>query len=179
MKFPREPLVHFLLLGVLLFGLNRFFNGSSQSSSYQITVPSGLLENLSLGFKRSAGRPPTPQELNQLAEDYVREEVLNREARVLGLDRDDPVVRQRLRQRMEFALEDDAATAAPTDAELQEYLSAHPSSFLPKEGGKLPSLAEIRNRVLQAWMAERRKAGVEEAYQKLRQHYTVNIEHLK
>jgi hypothetical protein len=73
------------------------------------------------------GRPPTDEELQDLVDDWVREEVATREALALGLDRDDPVIRRRLRQKLEFLSQD---SASPTDAELEAYLQAHPEQFL-------------------------------------------------
>ena len=64
-----------------------------------------------------------------MIQDRVREEVYCREAIALGLDRDDTVIRRRLRQKMEFVSDDVAAQAAPTDAELNAYLQAHPETF--------------------------------------------------
>ncbi len=75
-------------------------------------------------------RPPTPQELRGLVDDYVKEEVFYREAIAMGLDRDDTVIRRRLRQKMEFVSEDAAATAEPTEAQLQQFLAAHPEKFV-------------------------------------------------
>jgi hypothetical protein len=67
--------------------------------------------------------------LDGLIADYVREEVLAREAVALGLDRDDTVIRRRLRQKMEFIANDLAAQAEPSNEDLQEYLAQHPDLF--------------------------------------------------
>ena len=61
-----------------------------------------------VGFTRTWQRPPTAQELAGLIEDYIREEVLYREAVAMGLDRDDIIVRRRLRQKLEFLTEETA-----------------------------------------------------------------------
>ncbi len=75
-------------------------------------------------------RPPTAEEIRGLVDDYVREEVYYREAMALGLDRDDTVIRRRLRQKMEFVSDDIAAVKEPTDAELQAYLEANTPTFV-------------------------------------------------
>jgi len=72
---------------------------------------------------------PDPPALEALIRDHVREEVYVREALALGLDRDDTIIRQRLRQKVEFLSEDVAASVEPTDADLQAYLTAHPETF--------------------------------------------------
>ena len=59
----------------------------------------------------------------------MQEEVYYREAMALGLDRDDTIIRRRLRQKMEFISDDVAAHVEPTDEELRAYLKEHPDAF--------------------------------------------------
>ena len=82
-----------------------------------------------VGFSRTWQRPPTREELDGLLRDRVQEEVYCREAMALGLDKDDTIIRRRLRQKMEFLTEDVAALAEPTDDELNAYLKAHADTF--------------------------------------------------
>ena len=109
----REPLVHFLLLGALLFALDAWLRpGGAPAADTAIVVGEARVRSLSQNFARVWQRPPTRIELEGLVEDHVREEVLVREALVLGLDRDDAIVRRRLRQKMEFVSDETAALAA-------------------------------------------------------------------
>jgi parvulin-like peptidyl-prolyl isomerase len=124
----REPLVHFLLLGGLLF-LYFEWRGSGGPGSSRIAITPGLVEHLASGFGRTWQRPPTDAELKGLIDDYVKEEIATREAVAMGLDRDDTIIRRRLRQKLEFLVEDAAASAPPTDAELKAWLEAHPQAF--------------------------------------------------
>jgi hypothetical protein len=102
-KLLREPLVLFLLIGALLFGVSALVGtGPMPESDRRIIVNSGRIQNLKISFRRAEGHDPTPAETQGLIDDYVREEVLCREARALGLDRDDTIVRSVLRQRMEY-----------------------------------------------------------------------------
>ena len=129
-RLLKEPLLHFLLLGAALFlayGLLQRNGGRGEPG--QIVVTRGQVEHLATGFARTWQRPPTPEELAGLVRDWVREEVYCREAMALGLDREDSVIRRRLRQKMEFVSDDIAALAEPTDADLEEYLRTHPDSF--------------------------------------------------
>ena len=80
-----------------------------------------MIENLVTGFTRTWQRPPTEDELQGLVRDYIREEAAYREALSLGLDRDDMIVRRRLRQKLEFVSEDLATRLEPSDAELAEF----------------------------------------------------------
>ena len=87
------------------------------------------IENLVTGFTRTWQRPPTQDELQGLVRDYIREEAASREALALGLDRDDVIVRRRLRQKLEFVSDDLATRREPSNAELQSFLEAHRETF--------------------------------------------------
>jgi PPIC-type PPIASE domain len=126
----REPLVHFLLLGAVLFALDLWFRAPSDATGGgEVVVSEARIRSLAQNFRRVWQRPPTRAELDGLIKGYVREEVLYREALALGLDRDDTIIRRRLRQKMEFVSDDAAALATPTDKELADYLAAHPEQF--------------------------------------------------
>jgi hypothetical protein len=124
----RDPLLHFLLLGAGLFALYRLVAGADIGPK-EILVSARTVEGLADNWQRTWQRPPTQAELDNLVDDYVREEVLYREARAIGLDRDDTIVRRRLRQKLEFIAEDLAAPTEPTDQELEEYLDKHRNAF--------------------------------------------------
>ena len=128
-KLLREPLVHFLLLGAGLFVAFGLVGERTGSEPGEIVATQGQIESLAIGFARTWQRPPTDTELEGLIQDYIREEVYYREAMALGLDKDDIVIRRRLRQKMEFVTDDVAAQAEPTDDELSAYLKAHPETF--------------------------------------------------
>jgi len=128
-KLVREPLVHFLVLGGLLFAWFEWKGGGSGPGSTRITITPGLVEHLASGFARTWQRPPTDAELKGLVDDQVKEEIAVREATSMGLDRDDTIIRRRLRQKMEFLVEDSVAAAPPTDAEVQAWLDQHPEPF--------------------------------------------------
>ena len=124
----REPLLHFLILGLGLFVLYTQFGGTDAAPRDRILVDEVELTRLSEQFQRTWMRPPTRGELRGLAEEFVKEEVLYREALALGLDQDDLVIRRRMRQKMEF-LNADLTEQQATDADLEAYLQANPDSF--------------------------------------------------
>ncbi len=128
-RFLREPLVHFLVLGLFVFLFFKWTGGSAGPGSNHIVITQGQMENLAVGFARSWQRPATEAELKGLIDDYVREEIAVREAVAMGLDRDDVIIRRRLRQKLEFITEDTVASNPPTDTELQVWMSQHPESF--------------------------------------------------
>jgi hypothetical protein len=129
MKLLREPLVHFLVLGAGLFLLFAFVGDSDVAPADRIVVSSGRVAQLTEIFTRTWQRPPTEQELAGLIEDHIREEVYYREALAMGLDRDDTIVRRRMRQKLEFVTDDLVAAVAPTEEQLETYLREHPDDF--------------------------------------------------
>jgi len=126
----REPLLHFLLLGAGLFLLYQWVRGGETDAPREIVVTEARVGALAENFAKTWMRPPVPQELRGLVDDYVKEEVFYREAVGIGLDRDDTVIRRRLRQKMEFVSEDVAESRQPTEVELQQFLDAHADKFV-------------------------------------------------
>jgi hypothetical protein len=127
-RLIREPLVHFLVLGALLFGWSAWQGGSGVASN-RIVITPGVVDYLAAGFHRTWRRAPNELELKGLIDEHVKEEIAAREALAMGLDREDIVIKRRLRQKLEFLLVDDAAAAPPTDAELKAWLEQHPETF--------------------------------------------------
>jgi len=125
----REPLIHFLLLGAALFGAWAVLNRNQSEAGNEIVVSAGRIETLASTFTKVWQRPPAAQELKGLIDQYVKEEMLSREAIALGLDRNDTIIRRRLQQKMEFLAEDFSAASDPNEAELAEYLAKHPDQF--------------------------------------------------
>jgi len=123
----REPLVHFLLIGAALFLL--FEWGGGGGGERRIVIPRGQIEHLAQSFEIVWLRPPTEEELKGLLDDYVREEVAIREAMAMGLDRDDTIIRRRLRQKLEFVVEDSLEAHPPAEEDLALWLEKHPESF--------------------------------------------------
>jgi hypothetical protein len=128
-RILKEPLLHFLLLGAGLFLAYSLASTRRSDEPGRIVVTQGQIEHLAATFAKVWQRPPTPEELTALVRDRVREEVCCREAIAIGLDKDDTVIRRRLRQKMEFVSDDLAAPPEPTDADLNAFLLARPDSF--------------------------------------------------
>jgi hypothetical protein len=133
-RFMQDPLFHFLILGAGLFMVFSMVNSSVSVPAEKILIDETQALRLAEQFQRTWMRPPTRQELQGLAEDFVKEEILYREALALGLDQDDLVIRRRLRQKMEFINADITAPQPPLEADLQTYFDAN------KERFKLPDL---------------------------------------
>jgi hypothetical protein len=127
-RLLREPLLHFLVIGALLFAAYGWLHLGSANVPNEIVVSRGQVQSLQLQFERVWQRPATKQELQGLVDNWVKEEIFYREGIAMGLDRDDPVVRRRIGQKLEFILES-ATPPGPTDVELQAWLDAHPRDY--------------------------------------------------
>jgi len=123
-----EPMLHFLLIGVALFTAYQWRAPGDPAG--RIVVTQGVVDDLVTQHVAAKGREPSYTELNHLIESYVRDEILYREGVRLRLDRDDIVVKRRVRQKIEMIAEEDASTRAPTDADLSAYLMANQARFV-------------------------------------------------
>jgi len=123
-----EPLLHFLLIGIALFSTYRWVS-RGDSGGRRIVITGGVVDDLVTQHVAAKGRQPSTIELNHLIESYVRDEILYREGVKLGLERDDIVVKRRVRQKIEMMAEEDASTRTPTEADLAAYLAANHARF--------------------------------------------------
>jgi hypothetical protein len=130
MKLIKEPFIHFVLLGAALFGLYGLVNESeSELADNQIVVSAGRIDQMTRIFDKTWRRDPSDAELKGLIDDYVLEEVYYRQAKLMGIDQDDVMIRRRLRQKLEFLSDDVAAMVQPTDDDLKVYLDANAQKF--------------------------------------------------
>jgi parvulin-like peptidyl-prolyl isomerase len=123
----REPLLHFFLIGALLFAFTAWRQQKQDHSEIRIT--SGEVAQLAAFWEAQSQRKPTAAELRGLIEERIDEEVLAREAVRLGLDRDDVIVRRRLAQKMAFVSDDLAVVGEPAEADLRAYCDAHKETY--------------------------------------------------
>ena len=129
MKLIREPLVHFLVLGMGLFLLFGIVGESNDGPTDRIEVSAARVAQMKEIFTRTWQRPPTEKELEGLIEDHIREEIYYREALAMGLDRDDTIVRRRLRQKLEFVTDDIVDAIDPTEEQLAAYFNENADAF--------------------------------------------------
>lgn len=124
MRWLKEPLVHFFLIGVVLFGVYLAGSGSPSDSERDIRLTESLLLSLEAQFERVWQRPPTPEEARQLVEKWVREEVLYREGMKMGLADSDQIIRRRIGQKIMF-LAESRIPDDPGDEVLKAWLADH------------------------------------------------------
>lgn len=124
----KEPLVHFLLLGALLFILFDALSPGAVEKQEEVVVSSAKIELLSRQFERVWQRPPNADELRSLIDGWVREEILYREGALLGLDKNDQVIRRRVAQKMMF-MSANTIPNEPSEAELENWLDSHEDRY--------------------------------------------------
>jgi hypothetical protein len=135
MRLLREPLVHFGVLGALLFVLWSVVRRGEPAgrpgparADHTVTVRREDVESLRAGFRAAWKREPTPGELGDLLLTFVNEEVLYREGMAQGLDRDDRLVRGRVIEKM-TALARPTAPGEPTADELRRWYQTYAHRF--------------------------------------------------
>jgi peptidyl-prolyl cis-trans isomerase C len=121
-KWFKEPLVHFLVIGAMIFAVFSVFSDKeSPMDGNRIVVSSGDIERLGVSWSKRWNRPPTETELKGIVDAYIKEEVYYREALALGLDQNDTILRRRLMQKMEFLSNDLAELNQPDETALNKY----------------------------------------------------------
>ena len=130
-RLLREPLVHFMAVGAVIFAVHAYRTAGQQAAAPRdrIVITPGRIAQLAQVFSKTWQRPPTPPELKGLIEAFVKEEVYYREAVKLGLDRDDTLIRRRMQQKMEFLTEPGDEVLNPTDKDLEAFLAANREAF--------------------------------------------------
>ena len=124
----KEPLLHFIVLGALVFALYGFI-GPDQPADDEILVTRGQQEHLVTAFTRTWQRPPTQSEFTGIVNDWIREEIAYREGLRLGLDSNDTIIRRRLRQKLEVLADDIVSMAEPSEEMLRQYLEENIADY--------------------------------------------------
>jgi peptidyl-prolyl cis-trans isomerase C len=140
-RWLREPLLHFLLAGALIFAIYDLLHPAADriDRANQIVLTKDDLRQLAVHWLAQGRPPPTADQMRALVEQRVREEILFREAAALGLDKDDEIIKRRLTQKMDFLAEDVAALQDPGDAELKAWFAQNADRFA------LPPRASFRH----------------------------------
>jgi len=155
-KIFRDPITHFVLIGLLLVGLNHFWNAWQGERGRTIVVSAPEIKRLEKIWAGTAGRLPTGEDRQQIIDQYVQEEALVREAQRLGLGDGDTIIRRRLAQKMDFLVGDRASAGDPADAELERWFEDHRDRF---------AAPEMRSFTHVYFSPEQHGAGIEAAAQ--------------
>jgi peptidyl-prolyl cis-trans isomerase C len=124
LKLFKEPLIQFLVLGACIYGAYAMFGtGDEVEGEYVIVVDDTRVQGFITAWQGRMNRPPTQQELDGMINQYLKEEILYREASAMGLGENDPITRRRLAQKLEFLTKDIARLKEPTEGELEQYFA--------------------------------------------------------
>jgi parvulin-like peptidyl-prolyl isomerase len=129
MKYLREPLLHFLLVGTALFALYQWAGEKPEVDSQEIVVSPSQIEHGVSVFEMTWGRPPDEMEKQQVIDEIIRDEVYYREALAMGLDKNDDGIRARMRSKLEFISQDVSSIEEPGDETLRAFMEAHPDDY--------------------------------------------------
>lgn len=129
-RWLREPLIHFLLIGLALFiAYSVITPSATQPSSRTIELTKDDLNQLEVSWRAQWQRAPTPEEMRGLIEERVRQEILYREGIALGLEQGDEIIKRRLAQKMEFLAEDVSKVREPRLEELKAWFEKNAARF--------------------------------------------------
>ena len=129
-KYLKEPLLHFLVLGGLIFYAYSSINDGFEAEDKKIIIPQTQINQLTNIWKKKFLREPSQEEIQELVEKAVYSQVMSREALNLGLEQNDPVIERRLVQKMEFLSENFIPKLEPTQDELEAFIHANAEEFL-------------------------------------------------
>lgn len=124
-----EPFVQFIILGGFLFVVVSYFQQGNDKASRDIIVDNERIRLMLLNYKTQTGNLPTKKQLDAFIENYIKEEISFREAKRMGLDKDDEIIRRRLTQKFEFLQTDLVDIAPPSEADLKLFYSDNPALF--------------------------------------------------
>lgn len=131
MKFLSDPLITFLFVGAILLAAGNYWQPDSENVRIDITPAE--VARLADQWQVQMQRPPSAEEMTGLVDAFVREEIYYREAKKLGLDADDTIVRRRLVQKLTFLTEDIATTTPPDDVMLEAWYQGHQAVYTQPE----------------------------------------------
>jgi len=123
-----EPLLHFLVLGALLFVLNAVISPEVPKERL-IEVTPDVRRFIVETFVSERQRDPTPEEVERLIDGWIMNEITYRESLAQGLDKGDDMIRERVMQKMRLLIFSNITAENPTDAQLTEWLDAHRAQF--------------------------------------------------
>jgi parvulin-like peptidyl-prolyl isomerase len=128
-RLLQEPILQFLLIGIALFVVYGKVAAPNRADT-SIVVSEAMVDEMAREYEARWTRKPSDQELAGLVDAYVRDEILYREGLALGLDRDDALIKRRVRQKFEVIAEEQSAREPPSDADLMAYITENEGRFL-------------------------------------------------
>jgi len=126
----KEPLIQFLIIGAAIYGAYAVFGTPEEDYRDNIIlVDSNRINAMISEWESRWQRPPTRQEIDGLIQQYIKEDVLYRQAVSMGLNEDDPITRRRMAQKLEFLTSDLAQLQEPAEGELETFFEENEADY--------------------------------------------------
>jgi hypothetical protein len=127
-RLSREPLLHFALLGAIIFGIDAILHPPVKDEKV-ITVTKAMRQSFIDNFDEDKERTPSSDQLQKMADSWVASEILYREGKTLGVDRGDETIRDRIAYKMQLLIFDQIRVPRPTDEQLQAWFAENHARF--------------------------------------------------
>ena len=129
-KLIKEPFLHFLFLGILIFIAGAIYQAKFKSDRFVLKIGKEELAKLEMDWEKQYATPPTKEQIEALVAKYIREEIFYREGIELNLGNDDEIVRRRIAQKYEFLQQDHDFTENPSENELKKYYVNNKTNYI-------------------------------------------------
>tara|TARA_B110000037_G_scaffold210509_1_gene260945 strand:+ start:1544 stop:2344 length:801 start_codon:yes stop_codon:yes gene_type:complete len=116
----------FFAIGLLIFFLDIGFN--SEQNPKDISISDQELTSLLSAWQSQVGRPPSDEEVVNIINNFVQEEILYREALLLGLDQEDRIIKRRLAQKITF-LKQETIPNEPSQEDLKKFFKQNKNNY--------------------------------------------------
>jgi hypothetical protein len=127
-KLIREPLLHFVLLGVLLFVVDHGL-ALQRGDAHRIAVGAEVDAQVHEIFRNAQQRDPSAAELDVLRQRWIDNEVLYREGLALGVDQGDDTIRERVIFKALNVVQANLAPSPPDEAVLRAWFERHHAQY--------------------------------------------------
>ena len=125
-----EPLIQFLVLGGLIYGAYALYGTPEEDyRDTQIIVDANRINAYISEWESRWNRPPTREEIDGVIQQYVKEDILYRQAVAMGLNEDDPITRRRMAQKLEFLTSDLSSMQQPAEGELEQFFEDSKANY--------------------------------------------------
>jgi hypothetical protein len=124
----REPLIHFLVIGALIFGIDYALHPPAKDEKV-IVVTKALRQSFIENFDEDKERVPTEDELKNMVDAWVASEILYREGKALGVDRGDSTIRDRIAFKLQVLIFSQVQVERPTEGQLREWFAKNHQKF--------------------------------------------------
>jgi hypothetical protein len=131
-RLSREPLLHFALLGALIFGIDRALHPPPKDDKV-ITVSKAMRQSFIDNFDEDKARVPSDADVEKMVDSWVASEILYREGKALGVDRGDDMIRDRIAFKMQLLIFDQIRVPEPTEAQLRAWFADNHARFDEQE----------------------------------------------